>query len=376
MNRPSFLHVFPTFGVGGAQTRFTAIANHLGPAVRHIIVPIDGRTEAREKLAPDLDVTFLQAPPRSLGMRKAVGAAREILRAHRPDMLITSNWGSIDWAMARLTMPGLRHLHMEDGFGPEEQDRQIRRRVLTRRLMLRFSQILLPSKTLLRIARDTWRLPEARLHYVPNGIDIPRFAQAEPMALPEGDGPVIGTIAALRPEKNILRLVEAFAQLRARRPARLVIVGDGPRRPLLERRAAQLKIAESVLFTGHSEAPHRWMAAFDVFALTSDTEQMPLSVLEAMAASRPIVSTDVGDVRDMVAPENLAFVVPREAPAVADALYRLLDDAHGATQIGHANKARADAVFSDQVMFAAFRKLMHLPPAPAPRTADNGASHA
>lgn len=364
MTVPSFLHVFPTFGVGGAQTRFAAIANHLGPEARHLIVPLDGCTEAREKLRRDLDVTFLEPPPRGIGARGAMAAARTILRRHRPHMLITSNWGSIDWALARLTMPRLAHLHMEDGFGPEEQDRQIPRRVLARRAVLRFSHVMLPSRTLLRIARDTWRLPESHLHYVPNGIDIPRFMAARKMELPEGAGPVIGTIAALRAEKNILRLVEAFAQLRARHTARLVIVGDGPRRAALERRAEQLKIQDSVYFAGHSVEPERWMAAFDIFALTSDTEQMPLSVLEAMAASRPIVSTDVGDVRHMVAAENLPYVVPREAPAVAAALAGMLENPAQAAALGRANKAKADAVFSDTAMFQAFRALMRLPPAP------------
>ena len=361
---PTFLHVFPTFAVGGAQTRFAAIANHFGSEARHLVVAIDGRTDCREKLNPGLDVTFLPPAAAGIGVRHSVSHARAILRRTRPDMLITSNWGSIDWAIARLTVPGLAHLHTEDGFGPEEQDQQLPRRVLTRRVVLRFSEVMLPSRTLLRIATDIWRLPAARLHYIPNGIDIARFAGARPAELPPGEGPVIGTIAALRPEKNVMRLLEAFAQLRALRPARLVIVGDGPRRPVLERRAGELGIAPFVHFAGHSTEPERWMAAFDVFALSSDTEQMPLSVLEAMAANRPIVATDVGDVRDMLAAENLPYLVPRKAPALAVALNQMLADPHAAT-IGRANGAKAEAEYSEAVMFRAFRGLMGLSGSPA-----------
>ena len=365
---PTFLHVFPTFAVGGAQTRFAAIANHLGQEARHIVVAMDGRTDAREKLAPTLDVRFLP-PPAGAGVRQSIAHARAILRQTRPDMLITSNWGSIDWAIARLTMPSLPHLHTEDGFGPEEQDSQLPRRVLTRRAVLRFSELMLPSRTLLKIATETWRLPPARLHYIPNGIDTARFANAPPAELPpafaQAEGPIIGTIAALRPEKNVMRLLEAFAQLRARRPARLVIVGDGPRRAVLERRTHELNISQHVYFAGHSTAPERWMAAFDVFALSSDTEQMPLSMLEAMAASRPIVTTDVGDVRNMLSAENLPYMVARRAPALAAALEKLLSDPAEATRIGQANAAKAEADYTEAQMFGAFRAIMRIPTARA-----------
>ena len=105
--------------------------------------------------------------------------------------------------------------------------------------------------------------------------------------------------------------------------ARLVIIGDGPERQTLERLAAELGIADRVRFAGHVAAPAAEYARFDVFALPSDTEQMPLSVLEAMAAGLPVVSTDVGDVRAMVAEENAPLLVPKDDAALA-ALDRLI----------------------------------------------------
>jgi glycosyltransferase involved in cell wall biosynthesis len=348
------VHVFPTFAVGGAQTRFAAIANHFGDAARHVIVPLDGRTECREKLSPSLNVRFAP-PPRGLSTRAAIAHARRFLRAERPDVLVTSNWGSMDWAIARLGT-GLPHVHTEDGFGPEEQDRQIARRVWTRRLVLRGSEVILPSRTLLRIATDTWRLPEARLHYIPNGIDLARYAAAAPAVVP-GDGTVIGTIAALRPEKNIARLLRAFALL-GQCDARLVIVGDGAQRGELQALAAELGVAPRTHFAGHSAAPETFFAAFDIFALTSDTEQMPLSLMEAMAAGLPVAATDVGDVRHMVADENARFIVTRSDEAVAAALRGLLEAPDEAARIGSANGAAAAARFSQTRMFAAFGRLL------------------
>jgi glycosyltransferase involved in cell wall biosynthesis len=353
----TLLHVFPTFAVGGAQARFAAIANHLGGDARHIVVSLDGRLDARERLDPALDVTFptLPAPSGTLGGARLALAA---LRAWRGevDRLVTSNWGSMDWALAnRVTR--LPHLHTEDGFGPEEQDRQLRRRAWARRIILRDSDVMLPSQNLLRIARDNWRLPALHLHYVPNGIDTARFAAAAPIDPARlaglGDGPVIGTIAALRPEKNLSRLLAAFALFRARAPARLVIVGDGAERAALEGQAAALGVGAQVLFAGHSTEPDRWMASFDIFALSSDTEQMPLSVLEAMAAGLPVVATDVGDVRLMVAAENAPLVVPRDEAAMAAALGTALT-----LGAGKANQARARVEYDAAAMFARYRDLL------------------
>jgi glycosyltransferase involved in cell wall biosynthesis len=265
----------------------------------------------------------------------------------------------MDWALANRATR-LPHLHMEDGFGPEERDRQLPRRAWARRLLLRHSDVMLPSQTLLRIARDIWRLPAPRLRFIPNGIDTARFAGAAPIDRARldalGHGPVIGTIAALRAEKNLPRLLDAFAHLRASAPARLVIVGDGAARPALEREAQARGIAASVLFAGHSAEPERWMASFDIFALSSDTEQMPLSVLEAMAAGLPVVATDVGDVRQMVSAENQPLIVPRDAGAMAAALA-----AARGLGAGAANRARAVAAFDQAGMFARYREVLGLP---------------
>jgi glycosyltransferase involved in cell wall biosynthesis len=96
---------------------------------------------------------------------------------------------------------------------------------------------------------------------------------------------------------------------------------------------------------------------FTLFALSSDTEQMPLSILEAMAASRPIVATDVGDVRDVVAPENRDFIVPRSASALADAILKLLENPGQAIQIGKANRERALSVYDESMMYDTYRRL-------------------
>ncbi len=354
---PNLLWVFPGFGVGGAQVRFAALANHLGPTCRHTIVSLNGDTACAEKLDPRLDVTLPISGHPQGRMIAAVQHARQFLLRAKPDCVITSNWGAIEWAIGA-KLAGLRHVHSEDGFGPEERSAQIPRRVLTRRLVLRRSAVILPSQTLAHLARTQWRLPTRVLHVIANGIDLARFSGAAAMPMPQGEGPVIGTIAALRPEKNIGRLLRAFAAVRAARPARLVIVGDGPERAGLEILAATLGITQDTHFAGHSTVSERWLAGFDVFALSSDTEQMPLSLLEAMATGLPAVCTDVGDVRAMLAAANAPFVTGLDDAAFAAGLAAMLSADRAA--IGAANAARAQAAYGEARMFAEWAQVLGL----------------
>jgi len=206
------------------------------------------------------------------------------------------------------------------------------------------------------IALRIWRLDARRVRYVPNGVDLARFAAPVDAAPHEGP-PVVGTVAALRPEKNIGRLLRAFAAARTGSGARLVIVGDGPERPGLEALARSLGVQDSVRFAGHLPAPDEAYRGFDVFAMSSDTEQMPLSLLEAMAAGLPVAATGVGDIAALLAEPNRRFVTPLEDEALSGALGELLADAALRRELGRANRARAEAEFDQPRMFRAYEEL-------------------
>jgi glycosyltransferase involved in cell wall biosynthesis len=360
--RPLLLHVFPSFGVGGAQVRFANLANRFGERWRHAVVSLDGNRDCAARIAPEVPLQMLPSPTRR-GESQVEDLLRigALLRRLKPGLLVTSNWGSIDWAMARLAAPGLPHLHTEDGFGADESGGQLRHRVLMRRLLLRRSTVVLPSTLLLGAAQRDWRLPAARLRHVPNGLDLRHFNPAGPVALlgPPGPGPLIGTMAPLRPEKNLGRLLRACALLRRQGLAlRLVILGDGPERTELQSLARRLSLGTAVRFVGQVADPATAYRALDIFALSSDTEQMPFSVLEAMASALPVASTDVGEIRSMLAAENLPHVSGLKDAALAEALRPLVLDATLRARLGAANRAKAERDYDQEAMFQAYAGLI------------------
>jgi L-malate glycosyltransferase len=357
------LHVFPSFGVGGVPLRMVRIINHFGKRFRHTVIALDNNFEAAGGLAGDLDLVL--APMRALkrGTLHTVLDSTLILRRMRPDLLITYNWGAIEWAMVNRLWPRSRHhIHVEAGFSQREADSQIPRRVLFRRWALaRCTLVVVPSRLLEDLALRVWRLPLERVRYVPNGVDVTRFSSpardfAPGFARRPGEL-VIGTVAPLRPEKNVGRLLRVFATFDRSITLRLVVAGDGAERPGLERLARELAIADRVMFTG-TVAPEAVLSAFDIFALSSDTEQMPNALLEAMAASRAVAAVNVGDVKNIVCEENRDFVVARDdGRAFAAAIRHLLQNPEKRRVLGLKNRERVITAFSQERMFAAYSEI-------------------
>ena len=360
------LHIFTSFAVGGPQVRFVEIANHLAGKYRHSVIALDGDTACAARLHAGADVRLIPLVARkSRGLDLGnLWRFRKILEAMRPDILLTYNWGAIEWALANRILPVARHLHFEDGFGPEEAlGRQLQRRAMFRRIALgERTTIIVPSWTLWRLATETWRVDGRRVMRIPNGLDCSRFKGAAATAAPAGMRPgtgevVIGAVGALRAEKNFARLVRCVSMMSDPKP-RLIIAGDGPERDAIEAEIRSRELGALAVLAGAVEAPERIMQYFDVFALSSDTEQMPYVIMEAMAAGLPIVATDVGDVKSMVSQENRPFIVaPEQEAAFAAALARLCMDHAARRRIGVANRTRARREFDLAAMCNAYDAL-------------------
>ncbi|MEI6129235.1 MAG: glycosyltransferase [Planctomycetota bacterium] len=333
------LHVFSTLGRGGPQVRAMQLCAQLGGEFKHMFVALDGNFDALELLPRSIAHEVL--PVARLPMLASIRRFAKLLRERQPDLLLTYNWGAIE-AVAAARWLGMRaFVHHEDGFGAAEQVRRLRRRNWLRRALLRSAAaVIVPSQQLLAIAQREWRLTDA-VRCLPNGVDLTRFAPASaPPAAARGF--TIGTVGGLRGEKDHATLLRAVALMK--QPARVLLIGDGPMRPQLAALARELQIEERVTLAGACSDPAPLYRTMDAFVLSSRTEQMPLSLLEAMASGLPCASTEVGDVRAML-PQSCggAIVPPGAAAQLGAALDELATDAARRSREGGLNRAHCCA---------------------------------
>jgi glycosyltransferase involved in cell wall biosynthesis len=362
---PHLLHVFSTFVPAGPETRAVRLIEAFGGEFRHSILAMDGRTDARELLPAATEVRILESPPKA-GSIATVRRLRDLLRAENPDLLLSYNWGAFDAVMAARTLKLRRVVHHEDGFNPDEVLEFKQRRVLARRLLLPgVHRVIVPSKKLERIAVDTWKLPPGHTRWIPNGIHAERFEPRdgrpdlrESLGIPKA-APLVGFVGHLRPEKNPLRFLRACARIDPALGMHVLIVGEGEERAGLEALAAKTpSLFGRVHLAGHVLDPREHYRAMDVFCLSSDTEQMPVALLEAMASGLAVVSTDVGDVRAILPDEQSPYVVPIEeresAWPIAEKLTVLVAGSRERERLGALNRARVHERFTFEGMLAAY----------------------
>lgn len=357
------LHLHSSFSLGGKEARAVRLMNLMGPRARHTILSaVPDAMGARDAIDPVIDVEFpADAPP--LHGKPGLARYRDLARYMQPfDLVLSYNWGSMDGVMAHRIFAPFRVLppliHHEDGFNEDESVRRNWKRNGFRRLALPTAEALVVPSTLLeRIAADEWRA-RRRTVMIRNGIDAAAYQATPSVSIPglerrEGEV-VIGTVAGLRKVKDLPRLVRAVATLPAN--VRLVIVGEGPERAAIAAEAESGGIADRLVMPGFLAEPARWIGHFDLLALSSQSEQAPIAVIEAMAAGLPVVSPDVGDVSAMVAPDNRNFIATDEAGFRA-ALTEVTADHVLRARIGAANRRVAAEQFDESIMVAAYENL-------------------
>ena len=361
------LHLHSTFALGGKEARAVRLMNAFGDAAEHVVLSaVPDALGARAAIDPGIAAAFPGDAAPSLigrpGPRRYWHFARYMAGF---DLVLSYNWGAMDGVAARRLYAGMMRLppliHHEDGFNADELVRQKPARVLFRRAMLGAAyRLVVPSERLEAIAGKVWHQPARHVTRIANGIPLARFGLPEADAIPgfrraSGDV-VVGTMAGLRAVKNLPRLVRAFARSGA--AGRLVIVGEGPEKDALLATAQAEGVADRLLLPGFLADPARYVGHFDIFALSSDSEQFPISLIEAMAAGLPVVATDVGDIRAMVSAENRRYVLPVDDEAgLAEALGRLIASRDIRHRLGSANRAVALERYDETAMIAAYATL-------------------
>lgn len=224
--------------------------------------------------------------------------------------------------------------------------------------------------------------PARRVDVLYNGIRpgarptaAARTAARAALGLPH-EAFVVGTVGRLDPVKNLEALLRAHVSVLARCPsARTVIIGDGPERANLVALAASLGISDSIDFTGYRADVRALMPAFDGYVNSSHYEGVSLTILEAMAATLPVVATDVGGNPEVVVERETGYLVAERPQLIADAISRLAADPRQRRVMGDAGRFRVKKYFSFERMVeeyaAVYRTLPPAAPSAAPSAAPN-----
>jgi len=269
----------------------------------------------------------------------AVPALADYLTRERPRALLSAlSYGNLTalWARHRARVPVRVAISEHNTLSVRAAHARARRwRVLPEleaRWYPRADAILAVSEGVADDLARTARLPRERIAVTYNPVVGPELAAAarEPVEhawLCPGAVPVVLGVGKLKPQKRFDVLLEAFARARAARPLRLVILGEGPLHRHLERRAAELGVADDVALPGFVANPFAWMARSAVFALSSAWEGLPTVLIEALACGCPVVSTDCpSGPAEILGRGGLGALVPvGDAGALAEAIDAAID---------------------------------------------------
>ena len=340
------VHVVQGLGIGGQERLVVQLARALAargcePAI--VSLSPGGALRVEAEGVPVLDATRDDRADAALVARLVM-----LLRRLRPDVVHTHNPAPMLHAMpAAIALGVRRRVHTKHG-----ANRYGRRGLWAARAVVRaLHAVVAVSPETADVARTKERVPARRLYVVPNGIPLASFhpdadararVRAE-LGIPT-DAVVVGSVGRLAEEKDYPLLVRAMAPMLGER-VRLVIVGEGSARADVER-ALTPEIAAFATLTGLRHDVPALLAAFDVFALSSRTEGLPLAVPEAMATALPVVATSVGGLPSVVAPDCGVLVPAGDASALGRALDALARDPGRVRALGAAARRHALARFS------------------------------
>ena len=346
-------HVLLSLEPGGLENGVVNVVNGLDPArFRSSVCCLQRSGPFAERIHGDGVAVQSMGLGRGNDWRLPLRLA-SLFRASRPDIVHTRNAEAFFYAgvAARLAAVPIL-IHSEHG--RTFNDRPLRFRA--QRLLSRWTDGIFAVSEQLR--QDLIRhvgLPSARVDVLHNGVDLKRFETFEgaparaALALPE-QAFVVGSVGRLVAVKNYSMLIRAFAMLQ-RADARLVLAGEGPERGALEQLAAELGVAPRVHFLGHRDDVALVLAALDLFALPSRSEGMSNTLLEAMAAGRPVVATRIGGNPEIVRDGLDGELLPSDdAPAFADALGRFALQPARCVEMGANARERVRSRFSIEAM--------------------------
>jgi glycosyltransferase involved in cell wall biosynthesis len=203
-------------------------------------------------------------------------------------------------------------------------------------------------------------VPTEKIQTIANGIDVPAFEHAEPLPLLKAeDDTVVGIVARLDLQKGFEYLLQAARELcKTFHALKIIIVGEGPDRNAIEEMIRQYGLQSNVILAGQQSNMPGVYAAMDIFVLPSLNEGLPMTVLEAMAASKPVIATRVGAIPSVITDgENGLLVAPKDAESLRNAIASLLDDPERRRRMGDQAHAWVSQNHTSEAMALKYREM-------------------
>lgn len=229
--------------------------------------------------------------------------------------------------------------------------------VLFDRANIKFAdRVVAVSEATRQIRISKWKTPADKVVTIPNAVDVDAIrvpidikAKKDDLGIPN-DALLVGIVGRLLPIKGHEYFISAAAELAKTRPqCRFLVIGDGPNRESLQAHAKSLGLKEKLIFLGFRDDVREIIQLLDVACLSSISEGTPITILEAMACSKPTVVTDVGGCPEVVQNGVTGYVVPpRDPVALSKAIDQILSDSALAGQMGEAGLARVRSEYSVQ----------------------------
>ena len=335
----------------GTESQLLALIRALDQTrVEPSLVLLDGDDDLSRSLEP-AECPVLRLGVKSFASKRALGAAAafaRFLRRRQVDVLQAYFLDSIYFGVPVARIAGVRRIvRVRNNLGYWLN----RKHRLLNHVYSKMVHRTLTNSDLGREALVAEGVAAHRIAVLENGVDIDRFAGAAPPDTSR-DPVRIGTVANLRPIKNLDLLIRAAAELIRRHPqVRFEIAGEGEQRGELERLISQLNLGDRVRLLGAESDVPRFLGSLDIAVLCSRSEGMSNALLEYMAAGRAIVATRVGAAEKLIRDgEEGLLVPPNDLPALVSAIDRLLTDSPLALRVGNAARKRAVADFSRDAM--------------------------
>jgi glycosyltransferase involved in cell wall biosynthesis len=356
---PTVCQLVHSLGVGGAEILAARLARRLRDRFRFVFVCLDDAGLLSGDIRADgFGVHVLGRRP-GLDWGCPLRLAR-VLRAERVDVVHAHQYAPFVYGLAS-RLGGAQPPILFTEHGRHQPDYPRPKRVLANRLLLaRRDRVVGVGRAVRRALIDNEGIPARRVGVVYNGVDVDGVAAAPDPAIARrelGAAPtdfVLLQVARLDYLKDHPTAVRTLARVAAVAPqARLVLVGDGPERAAIESQVQALGMSGHVRLLGTRSDVGRLLHGADAFLLTSTSEGIPLTVIEAMAAGLPVVSTDVGGVREVVADGETGLLAPAGDDAALTAhVLRLAGDADLRRRMGAAGRTRAKDHFDEPRMCA------------------------